>query len=441
MQRLIDTYSGKRKLNALFVKKVKNKVKKLDTPVSFDDYRYAIIQQVPNFNLACSLDFLKKKYDDYLVRFYIFKSQHIGRFVVNLTDNLNIFSKNNIDPQYYIDRGWSMDEALIKIKDRQNTISGSINFRQTATNDQIIKRKQTIVDKQNKSRKKNENFQKYLKTTAFPTFPNYWMRKINPNTQNLYTELEATKMIDAVKKNNAKKSIVTKRLRDSFNSCRSVKGWLNRGFTIEEALAGVAIVQTTNSVSKYVEKYGLTVGVLKFKARQAKRLETLSKKTDEEKLALLMRKSSGFKKYSNASFVFFKNFITYLETNLGLINLTYYYGPNEHFIYDREKKKIYFYDFYIKELNFYIEFNGIKYHPNKDKLSKIEWINWKNPFSGITADDQYTIDQHKLKLVTASGGEIYIFWEQDCVHETYIRLGNIILDRYRQYENNKRIIC
>jgi hypothetical protein len=423
-------------LNTLFVKKDKYWVKKLESPVAFDYYQYMVKRYVLSFNQNCDLLFLQKKYNDYLCKFANFELHKDHRFIIRLDKDLNIFSKNNTDLRFYIDRGWSEDEAKIKLKDRQTTIYGSANFRKTATPTELSERKNSNIDKQNKSRKNNEQFQQYLKT-VFASNPNYWTSRINPQTNELYTESEATELARYHKKINSKKGAATKRIRDSFNSCRSVKGWLNRGFSIEVALAEVHRVQTINTLTRYVEKYGSDVGPIKFKDRQDKRLITLSKKTDEEKLDLLIRQTGGFKRYSNASFVFFKNFIIYLQTTLGIIDLTYMYGPIESFIYDTERKKISFYDFYIKELNFYIEFNGIKYHPNKNKLTEIEWANWKNPFSGILADEQYAIDQYKQQLIINKGGELHVFWEQDCVSETYIRLGNIILDKYNLYKNNK----
>lgn len=432
----IESYPGKVKLNTLFVKKDKYWVKKLDKPVPFDYYQYMLNHYVPLLNPTCDLSFLRKKYNDYLLNFANFELRQGNRFIIQLTRDLNIFSKNNISLQFYIDRGWPDDEAKVKLKERQTTIYGSTNFRKTATPTELIERKKSNINKQNKSRKNNENFQQYLKT-VFASNPNHWTDKVNPQTNELYTASEATDIALYHKKINSQKGTNTKRITDSFNSCRSVKGWLNRGFTIDVALAEVRRVQVINTLIRYVEKYGPEIGPLRFKERQDKRLVTLSKKTDAEKLDLLIRKTGGLKKYSNASFVFFKNFITYLQTTLGLTDLTYRYGPTESFIYDTELKKISFYDFYIKELNFYIEFNGIKYHPNKNKLTEIEWAEWKNPFSGIVADDQYAIDQYKHQLIIDKGGELHVFWEMDCVYETYIRLGNIIHVKYKHYKNNK----
>jgi hypothetical protein len=432
MQKQQDQRSKKSNLRRLFVEKIDRKIKKLEQPVDKQTYYDIVSVSINNFNVNCSALFINKKYSEYLMIFEYLQINSKQKFLIYPTFDLNIFSSRNTDLRYYLDRGWSNSEACLKLKKRQSTLSidESLDY---ALLEKAKDKRSLTINKQKLSRKNNTEFQIYLKT-AFPNTLEYWLRKINPQTDVFYTIGEAKTEVLKVQKQNSIKSTASKRRRNSFNSCRSIKGWLNRGFSIEHALAAVHEIQSTNTFIKYIEKYGLSIGPLKFRERQEKRLKTLSGKTDLEKMDLVLRQSVGFKKYSNASLVFFKNLIAYIETVLRITDLTYYYGEDEIFIYDKIHKKIRFYDFYIKELAYYIEFNGIKYHPNKLKLSDADWKQWHNPFSKITADEQFKIDQTKANLITESGGELYVFWEQDCVYETYINLGNIIKQKYYIYK-------
>ena len=81
------------------------------------------------------------------------------------------------------------------------------------------------------------------------------------------------------------------------------------------------------------------------------------------------------------------------------------------------------YDFVIPSLKIAIEFNGERFHPNKDKLSSTEWEQWENPWHK-SANYVYKRDIEKNNAIINKGFTLYIVWESEYKQnkEYYIRL-------------------
>ena len=114
------------------------------------------------------------------------------------------------------------------------------------------------------------------------------------------------------------------------------------------------------------------------------------------------------------AFKIFNNLIDIFEYN-NIGGLAYMYGKNEFCI--KDDTGLYYYDFYIKELNFVIEFNGIAYHPYKDKLSESEWSRWTHPYTKESADIVYARDNNKLSKLSNNNIDYFIIWENDNMDE------------------------
>ena len=63
-------------------------------------------------------------------------------------------------------------------------------------------------------------------------------------------------------------------------SCRSIHFWIKRGFSEKDAAIKVKEIQSTNTIEKYIEKYGVCVGVIKFNQRKANWKIDLKKTND-----------------------------------------------------------------------------------------------------------------------------------------------------------------
>lgn len=90
---------------------------------------------------------------------------------------------------------------------------------------------------------------------------------------------------------------------------------------------------------------------------------------------------------------------------------TLHYADKEWYSYDNINKRYYFIDFYIKELNLGIEFNGDMWHANPDiyKENDIPFpYHAKRKSIDIWNQDKIKNDYLKTKL-----NKLIIIWEQD----------------------------
>lgn len=97
------------------------------------------------------------------------------------------------------------------------------------------------------------------------------------------------------------------------------------------------------------------------------------------------------------------------------LNLTCYYGHSngKEWWLKTKDGKVKFYDFTIPELKLIIEYQGERYHPNPEKLSKEEWKEWKIPYNNTTADEVYANDQEKYQLAMENGWQIIYVWSNN----------------------------
>ena len=87
-----------------------------------------------------------------------------------------------------------------------------------------------------------------------------------------------------VKEHNKKASaigIVNKNI-NGFNSTRSVKYWINKGYTLEEAKAQISKIQNTRSLSATQEKYGIEQGELIYEKRNRLWADMMRKIMEED---------------------------------------------------------------------------------------------------------------------------------------------------------------
>jgi hypothetical protein len=143
----------------------------------------------------------------------------------------------------------------------------------------------------------------------------------------------------------------------------------------------------TTSKEYFLEEYGLEIGTEKYDNFCSKRLFNAGS-------------------YSNIS----QSVFELLDKNLS--NLTIYFGENEYFFFDKENSKYYLLDFYIKELEFGIEFQGDLWHanPNKYKEDDIPINFTKSP---LKAKDIWERDRIKQKFLKTKLKKLIIIWESD----------------------------
>ena len=173
------------------------------------------------------------------------------------------------------------------------------------------------------------------------------------------------------------------------NTTTKLEYYLNRGMSTEEAKQALKARQTTFSKEQCIKKYGEKQGLEIFNKRQEKWQNTLNSKPIEEIQRINKAKMLNGKGYSNISQQLFKVLHNELKTVYSQI---YYATSNnentfsEYMVHDNISGHNYFLDFYVKDNNKVIEFDGDYWHGEKrgnkerdrkreEALNKLGYIN------------------------------------------------------------------
>ena len=168
--------------------------------------------------------------------------------------------------------------------------------------------------------------------------------------------------------NELKSKCVSKKEKNNTNPL-SVNYYTSKGFSLDEAKQKIKERQTTFSLKKCIERYGLEKGKEIFEERQRKWQNTLNNLPQEELERIIKAKMFDGKGYSNISQELFNKInekivndykeIFYATNNLEKTN------NNEFLVIDPKTQKKYLLDFYIKDINKVIEFDGDYWHGEK----------------------------------------------------------------------------
>lgn len=231
--------------------------------------------------------------------------------------------------------------------------------------------------------------------------------------QNL-TETETNQKISDV---NDKKSATMTPDKQSTN----IEYYLAKGMSLEDATKALSERQTTFSLDKCIEKYGILEGTFVWQDRQDRWQATLNSKSDEELQDINSRKISNcsVSKPEKELLDLIKSKYPEVEDQFQL-----------HYIEEStEKKRWFLYD--IKVGNVIIEFQGDFWHRNPKLYDK--------DFSVIIYDKQYSTqdiwvkDARKQKLAEDNGFKFYAVWEHDYKNNFETTMKNI----FEFIEHNK----
>ena len=186
-----------------------------------------------------------------------------------------------------------------------------------------------------------------------------------------------------------------------------------------------------NSIEYFVGKYGEKEGLERYNARMKKFLETWNSKSDDELADIYKRRTKVPHKTSKASKTFFENCMEtlYKEYNITLGKV--FYDDNEYYLYDKENKSLYFYDFCDIENKIIVEYNGYKFHPYKN-VQGDDLKNWRSLFFGIEGEYQRKRDFDKQKLAESMGFKYLVVWD---IEDPQLSLNNFL----KLYISNKQI--
>jgi hypothetical protein len=194
--------------------------------------------------------------------------------------------------------------------------------------------------------------------------------------------------------------------------------WINQGYSPEEA----------EQLRKDFHKNNLSTSSIDYWISKGFSEQAAKDKVDE----IFNKKQVMFANASKQSLKYFDPLIKFLtekgfECNLGVK------GNKEYSIYDKETKRLYFYDFTVPSLKLIIEFNGYKFHPNPNKLTKEEWDNWrvmtKRGQEIITADQAHEAFQIKKKVARDAGFNIVEIWSNDTIEENWNTIYRVFREK------------
>lgn len=237
------------------------------------------------------------------------------------------------------------------------------------------------------------------------------------------------------------------------HSIRGIGYWLKQGFSMDEAISKVQQIQSTNTIQRYITKYGEIDGPIEFDRRKNKWVELMSDtlickkrslglwryierygEINGKQKYLTMRKNrnetSRIGSASSESIIACHAIIKLLDDN----GIKYYVGVEnnkEWFIYDKKLERPFFYDLTIPSLSIIIEYHGETFHPNP-KWEDTKWDAWKCLFNNRSADEVYLVDQYKKRLAEDNGWTIYEIYSsevetsQRVIIEDLTKLGYVL---------------
>ena len=163
----------------------------------------------------------------------------------------------------------------------------------------------------------------------------------------------------------------SKSLAENGNNNCSLDYYLKRGMGVREAKAALSERQRTFSLKKCIERYGEEHDYEVWRKRQEKWQATLKSKPYEEIERINKAKMLNGRGYSKISQELFHKLDAAIENRF---NEIFYatknaespeYNFNEYMVFDPETSRCFFLDFYIKDNNKVIEFDGDYWHGDK----------------------------------------------------------------------------
>jgi hypothetical protein len=257
----------------------------------------------------------------------------------------------------------------------------------------------------------SEEEAEYKRNSIRPIKKEYWLEKG-------FSEKEAIQKAYDTKQSNNKKGAKKSAERPKSEirkSCRRCKEyWIERGFSEKEAISKVSEVQSTFSLDKNIEKYGLVEGTKRWNNRQIKWQKTLQSKPDYEKQRINASKNTiRLNHYSSVDecieklsetrnmslFKTFEEFIDHLTKVKFVENPHLQYMPVDHYftkyvnaIQKSIFKELYPNDCAIEKISHLFNKSGDVYLYKKHKQSYRQWTD-----AGYLRSSYEIYFYHKLK--------------------------------------------
>jgi hypothetical protein len=234
----------------------------------------------------------------------------------------------------------------------------------------------------------------------------YWLSKGLTKTQ-------AKEKISKIQSNNSKKRH-EKTLNYKIQNPICVEYWQNLGFTDNDEIQKLRkpyLDKCSNTLSRYIEKYGEEEGKEIFYSGIDKRIKTMIERYGTKTITAYVSKES-LKVLIKLYKIIRKNGVLKSDIVWGIS------GNKEFVMSDSNTQQSYFYDFVIKSKKIIIEYNNLFWHPRR----RDEW-------RGIGDYDKILkYQQAKEKLAISRGYSVYYVWNDDDLIEKIDYLSGVILN-------------
>lgn len=167
-------------------------------------------------------------------------------------------------------------------------------------------------------------------------------------------------------------------------SCRTVDGWIYRGYSEDEAKLLLKEYQATSTIEKYIERYGVDEGTKQYLETNLKKTKTLFKYE---------------KSISKLEFSFFSDLSNMIELDLEKGRSCKIYCNT----------KTYYCDYFHSINNKIIEVYGDFWHMNPQEYTSKDI----NVVMKKSAEEIWKLDETRISDLKTLGYEILILWESD----------------------------
>jgi len=284
--------------------------------------------------------------------------------------NKKLKQRNRLCEDYWINKGYSKEEAINEISKQQKKSSKCVKTYHGKSKKMLIE--------------KGYSEEEIKRICLTPTNVKFWVNRG-------YSEAEAREIISKNQIEAAKQVDFEKRLIPS-----NIEYWTRIGLSEKEARQKVSEHQSTFSLKTCIEKYGEEEGKKRFTNRQVKWQKTLYKNG---------KLKAG---YSQISQDLFYELIK--DININELNNIFFAKKGGEFVLS-DDNGFYRYDFTDIKNKKIIEYNGDDYHANPIKYKPTDY---PNPFrKNITAQEIWVRDNHKKELAEQYGFEVLVIWDSE----------------------------
>jgi len=261
-------------------------------------------------------------------------------------------------------------------------------------------------------------------------------RNYNPNSITFVSKTKGVKENEAISIiHNRNKSPFYLENHKNYNDYKNYQSLENR-LDDEKYSSFIENLKKSKTIEYYVDRFGEKDGKIIW--------DNICKKKDSMSLDFFLKKNNfnyeksiveyknrlksscpntNFGHYSPASFDFFNKIVDILKIK------KYMYGKNElilEYFNENNIKKKFYYDFVDLDNNIIIEYNGLVWHPNKEKMTENQWNNWYFPYDkSIKAEDIINKDKLKEKIALENKYKFISIWNSDDENENLEKIVSL----------------